>query len=288
MKQIFCFALDMKFLRHLLLLFPFWVSAQNITLDSLRVPPRELDAETGSHFMNRVAQLSLEDREMEIFKALSAGNLPDFLRGQILITVEEKDALGNLHQLTYSVTPDYLAIGSNSDYCRIPMNPHTAQRLATIFGTSLITAKISDEINQRANIRLQPFFYKPVGRENESVKKFVLHHNQIETQKANWSGKNGHLISGIKKDVILSTQIKDKRDRVVIYGWHKVSGEPIQPVYSGHVDWYVDYSHGIRLMNDQVILDGAEFSITEILKDPVLFKLISNEDKPMEQPFYTP
>ena len=25
-------------------------------------------------------------------------------------------------------------------------------------------------------------------------------------------------------------------------------GKPIQPLYTGHVNWYVDYSHGVRLV----------------------------------------
>ena len=54
--------------------------------------------------------------------------------------------------------PDYLAIGSNEDYCRIPMNPHTAQGLADAFGASLITAKISDQIYDQAEVKLDPFF----------------------------------------------------------------------------------------------------------------------------------
>jgi hypothetical protein len=43
---------------------------------------------------------------------------------------------------------------------------------------------------------------------------------------------------------------------VASYGWHKLDGKPIQPVYAGHVNWYVDYSHGIRLIAKQVKMDG--------------------------------
>ncbi|MCK7541679.1 MAG: hypothetical protein MZV63_67730 [Marinilabiliales bacterium] len=73
---------------------------------------------------------------------------------------------------------------------------------------------------------------------------------------------------------------------MLIYGWHKTGGNPIQPVYSGHVWWYVDYSHGIRLMNDQVLVDGQPRLVSELLKDPVLFRLFSNDDQPMQQPCY--
>ncbi|MBK8518199.1 MAG: hypothetical protein IPL55_18525 [Saprospiraceae bacterium] len=75
-------------------------------------------------------------------------------------------------------------------------------------------------------------------------------------------------------------------NKVVIYGWHKPDGVPIQPVYSGHVDWYVDYSHGIRLINNQILLDGKRVLLTDILLDPVLYRIFSNEDMPMSQSAY--
>jgi hypothetical protein len=72
----------------------------------------------------------------------------------------------------------------------------------------------------------------------------------------------------------------------VIYGWHRTDGSPIQPVYSGHIWWYVDYSHGIRLMNAQVLADGKPVNVSDLLNDPVLFRIVSDEDKPVEIPFY--
>ena len=252
----------------------------------LNIPLREAGAETGSSFMKRIAPLSLEEREEEIFKALSAGNIPEFLRATITLEAVFTDSLGKAHTVQYEVMPDYLAIGNESDFCRIPMNPHTAQRLATQFGGSLITSKLSDHIYGKAQVKLLPFPYKPVGNANETVEKFAEHNAQIEKQKAEAGGQDGQLVAGIKKDIILSNRLAEQADRVVIYGWHKSDGTPIQPVYSGHIDWYVDYSHGIRLINKQVLIDGKAFLLSEVLKDPLLYKLFSNEDSPMEQTVY--
>lgn len=263
-----------------------WGTFSQSSIPSLKIPKRNPGAETGSAFMKRIMPLELEEREEEIFKALASGNMPDFLRNPIRLVDTFKDSQGRSHELIYEVMPDYLAVGSNEDYCRIPMNPYSAQRLADLFGGSLITAKISDHIYENAEVKLDPFFYKPVGRENESVEKFILHNSQIEKQKREAEGKNGQLIAGIKKDVILSNRLVKGTDRVVIYGWHKLDGNPIQPVYSGHVDWYVDYSHGIRLMNKHVILDGEITTVSEILSDPILFQLLSNETAPMTQTGY--
>ncbi len=252
----------------------------------LKIPERKANAERGSEFMHRIKSLPLSEREEEIYKALSSGNLPDFLRKPVILKGSFKDALGEEHEVIYQAMPDYLAVGSNEDYCRIPMNPHTAQKLADLFGGSLITAKISDHIYDHATIKLAPFFYKPVANQNESVEKFVEHNNQIELQKKEAGGQNGQLIAGIKKDIILSHQLSDLSNKVIIYGWHQLDGKPIQPVYAGHVEWYVDYSHGIRLVSQLVKVDGKEIPISRILSDPILFKLISDEEEPVLQTRY--
>ena len=257
-----------------------------LPIRQLNIPPRESDAETGLAFMRRIENLSLEEKEEEIYRALAAGNLPDFLRKTVTMKSDFTDAEGVVHKVEYQIIPDYLAVGNDDDFCRIPMNPRTAQRLATLFGASLITSKISDDIYQKAELKLAPFPYKPVGNANETIQKFIDHNTQIERQKAEAGGKNGQIIAGIKKDVILSSRIIELPDKVVIYGWHKLDGNPIQPVYSGHIYWYVDYSHGIRLMNNQVLLDGQPALLSDILKDPLLFKVFSNEDSPMLQPVY--
>ncbi|MFV0269574.1 MAG: hypothetical protein ACK5HT_20825 [Draconibacterium sp.] len=262
--------------------------SDSITLPirQLNIPPRKTDAETGSVFMKRIENLPLEEREEEIYKVLADGNVPVFLRRTVSLKANFADAAGVVHKIEYQVIPDYLAVGSDDDYCRIPMNPRTAQRLATLFGASLITSKISDDIYEKAELKLEPFPYKPVGNANETVQKFVEHNSQIEEQMSEAGGTRGQLVAGIKKDVILSERIAQQPDKVVIYGWHKSDGKPIQPVYSGHVYWYVDYSHGIRLMNNQVLLDGKPALLSDILKDPVLFKIFSNEDAPMSQTVY--
>lgn len=253
---------------------------------TMNIPPRDKEAETGSAFMKRISDLPRADREEEIFMAAASGNIPDFVRNTVTLHGEFKDSEGISHMVTFDVMPDYLSIGSDDDFCRIPMNPHTAQRLADLFGTSLLTARLSDEIFARSEVKLTPFNYVPVGNANELVTKFVEHNEQIEKQLADAGGHHGQLVAGIKKDVIISVRIAERPDRVVIYGWHKPDGSPVQPVYSGHVWWYVDYSHGIRFVNNQVFIDGKPALLTEILKEPVLYTIFSNENKPMLQPFY--
>lgn len=257
-----------------------------IPLRRLNIPPRDPAAESGSEFMNRISDLPLEKREEEIHSAVASGNIPGFLRETVTLKGTFNDLNGTPHTLEYEVMPDYLAIGSDSDFCRIPMTPGTAQRLADLFGCSLLTAKLSDHIWANAEVRLVPFNYVPVGNANELVTKFAEHNAQIEKQLAEAGGRHGQLVAGIKKDVIISSRIAERPDRVVIYGWHKTDGKPIQPVYSGHIWWYVDYSHGIRFMNAQVLLDGRPVLVYDLLKDPVLFRVVTDEEGPYADSVY--
>jgi hypothetical protein len=254
----------------------------------LMIPPRPVNALTGSQFMQKITDLTFEEREAEIYKQISIGNIPEYLRTLTKITSEFKDTLGTNHICTYEVMPDYLAIGSNEDYCRIPMGPIPAQKLANLFGAVLPTSKLVDDIYKHSIIKLEPVTFAPVGDENTYVSKFIEHNQAIENQRIASGGVPGELVGGIKKDVVLSNKIVDQArpNHVVIYGWHKLNGVPIQPLTNVHINSYVDYSHGIRLLNEEMLLDSVTVNIKSILADPLLYKVLSNETGPMYQADY--
>jgi len=80
--------------------------------------------------------------------------------------------------------------------------------------------------------------------------------------------------------------LKTETGKVAIYGWYKPDGTCIQQLYLGHVHWYMDYSHGIRLVNSLVMLDGKPATIRQILNDKELYPLLSSETGVMDQPNY--
>lgn len=110
----------------------------------------------------------------------------------------------------------------------------------------------------------------------DSTGTMYQHHLIIEGQRKLRKG----LIAGIKKDVVISEKIvKDsKQNRVAIYGWHKLDGTAIQPLYTGHVNWYVDYSYGIRLIYRTIYVNGNPMDYIDVLKDKELKKLLCDED----------
>ncbi len=267
-----------------------WIQPEALPPKWFQIPLRSPQAMTGSEFMEFVKNMSFEDREQAILKELLTGNIPYFLRQTKTLTATFMDANNQTHTVEYEVFPDYLSIGADSDYCRIPMGPITAQKAADFFGTTMPTRKLVDHIYQNAEIKLAPVTYTPVGNENEKVQKFVEHNAAIEAQLKAAHAQLGQLIGGIKKDVVISNKIIDpnRPNHVVIYGWHQLNGQPIQPLTNIHINTYVDYSHGIRYLVSQVKVDGQPEKIQDLLKDATLYKIFSDENGPMVQPTYLP
>lgn len=254
----------------------------------LNIPSRSPQSMTGTQFMKHIEEMSFSEREQAILHELKTGNIPSFLRKLVEIEALFYDVNNKPHNILFRATPDYLSIGSDKDFCRIPMGPITAQKVANLYGACLPTRKIVDYIYKKADIKLKPVSYWPVGNRNELVTKFTEHNRAIEKLRIAKGGELGQLIAGIKKDVVLSNKIIDpsRPSHVVIYGWHKLDGIRIQPLTNIHWDWYVDYSHGIRLIDDHVIVDGRVMMLHDLLSDPTLFRIFSDEEHPMKQVSY--
>jgi hypothetical protein len=225
--------------------------------------------------MQKIVDLPREAREVAIYAEIAAGNVPEFLRTFKEVPIAAGDVRG-----TIEVAPDYLAIGSDDDFVRIPMTPQTAQRLADLFGCVLPTRKIVDAIDAVAEVRLAP---QPLTEDRESVAAFMLSNEKIEAQRT--GQPLGLLATGGKKDIVISPRIYERPDRLVIYGWRQLDGQPIQPLTNVHVDWYVDYSHGVRLVRDEMVIDGQPYKIAELLRDKERSALVSDEG-PIDSPRY--
>lgn len=236
------------------------------------IPARRRGALSGRAFIASVASMSRDAREMAIRSEILAGNLPSFLRQLRTVTDTVVGADGVSHTIAYEVMPDYLAIGSDDDFVRMPMNPYTAQAFCDAFGFVLPTRKMVNDIWAAASVHVEP---RPLTQARESPETFLQHHEIIEGQLA--GAPRGAFVAGIKKDVVVTNQLRERANRVAIFGWHYLSGKPIQPLYSGHVDWYVDYSHGIRPVRRMIRVDGKVRSYEEILADSTLAVLLSDE-----------
>jgi hypothetical protein len=227
---------------------------------------------SGSAFIASLARLSREEREAAILRELLAGNMPSFLRKLRTVEVTAVGSDSVKHSIAYEVMPDYLAIGSDKDFVRMPMTPYTAQAFCDAFGFVLPTRKMVNDIWAAATTHLEP---RPMTVERESPVTFLQHQRIIEEQLKGI--ERGTFVAGIKKDVVVTSKLSENPRRVAIYGWHYPNGQPIQPVYTGHVDWYVDYSHGIRPVRRSMRVDGTVVAFEKILGDSTRRELISDE-----------
>lgn len=231
--------------------------------------PRAPGALTGSELMKQTASLSMHERDQAFFRELASGNVPDFLRAFVPV---KTSAAG--HEVVFHVLPDYLAVGSEQDFVRVPLEAPTAQRIADVFSASLPTKKMVDLIWRAASLELAPRPLQPGSLMTSNA--WIAEENQ-EIQ-AELAGRPlGLLTAGDKKDLVLTNLLAAHPDRVAIYGWHELSGVAIQPLSTVHAASYYDYSHGIRLVSLDVVLDGAKARLDDVLRDPSLAALLSDE-----------
>lgn len=239
---------------------------------TINIPARNGLAITGSEFYRKSVSFNWAQRDSFAVKEILSGNIPSFLKFFVPVNAEIKDSSGKTIKARYFVCADYLSIGSNNDWARVPLTPMAAQQIADSFYCFLPTRKMVDDIYKAAVVKPEPV---PMYAFRDSTITMYQHHLIVEGQRKLRKG----LIAGIKKDVIISEKIiKDSRpNRIAIYGWQKLDGTPIQPVYTGHVNWYTDYSHGIRLVYQIIYVDGKPMNYVDVLKHKSLKKLLCDE-----------
>ena len=229
---------------------------------------------TGNDFYHQAFAMKWAARDSFALKEVLSGNVPSFLRKFVPVHVSLTDSVsGKTIHATYYVSPDYLSIGSENDWARINITPRAAQQIADSFHCFLPTRKMVDDIYKAAKVKLEPV---PLYAFRDSTPIMWHHHLIVEGQR---KGRKG-LIAGIQKDVVISGRVsRDTRpDRVAIYGWHKLDGKPIQPLYTGHIFWWVDYSQGIRLIYRKIKVGNQWMDYTAVLSDPHLNKLLCDEE----------
>ena len=240
------------------------------------IPARAEKDLTGSQFVRYVSRMNPQEREEAILEEISKGNLPEFLRKLVPVDLQCELADGKNLTATIFVTPDYLAIGSDSDFLRIPMNLHTAVTIAERFGFVLPTKKMVDAIYLQSRYHLVPQPL-PAGPQMRTTAYYWTHNQMIEDQVHAIGARLGALVSGDKKDVVMTNRLAMNVGRIAIYGWHRGPGLPIQPLSTVHGANYADYSHGIRLISEWALINGKLQSIRDFLQDPSRARVFSDE-----------
>ena len=211
-----------------------------------------------------------------VYSEISAGNVPNFYRTMVAVT-STATISSVVQSVTYYVIPDYLAIGCDTDYFLMPMSPMLATKIGTLTGTTLPTRKMVGDIWTTSSVKLAP---QPLtaGPLMTTVPFFAHHDSIVGQQRATFSNPLGSLVSGDKKDVVISNSIYTTANRVIIFGWYYQNGTYIQPMTNVHADTYMDYSHGIRLVQNTCMLNGTTpTTVQAILQSSTLNPILSDE-----------
>lgn len=240
------------------------------------IPRRATRAPSGSALMEQLMNTRGSQRDQAIVQQVLAGNLPDFLRQLTPVTLAGTVADGAKVMITICVTPDYLAVGDDRDFVRVPMGLAAAAQVADRLGFLLPTPKMVDAIYSQAKVHVAPSPMTP-GSQMESTAYLLQHDRTVDQQRAQVSREPAALTAGQKKDIVLTNRLLSHPGRVAIYGWHRPNGKPIQPLSTVHGAGYADYSHGVRLVSRTAYVNGKEMPLSQIMKDNDLSRIVSGE-----------
>ena len=235
------------------------------------IPRRSRGAGDGSAVVSRLTNAGGRDRDNAVIAEVLAGNVPDFLRDLVPVTFS-----GDGMTITICVMPDYLAVGSNRDFVRVPLGLPAAMQVAERFDMVLPTTRMVDAIYQQANVRLSPAPMDPTSAMS-STNYFLRHNATVQGQMRQSGARLGQLVSGHKKDLVLTNRLQSNPGRVAIYGWHQRNGRAIQPLSTVHGAQYADYSHGIRLVSRRAYVNGRAVDLRDLLSDSRMAGLVSSE-----------
>lgn len=227
---------------------------------------------------------------------VSSLQIPDYIASNPWPVIKVSN---DKHTLLIRVIPDYFALGTDADPYRIKGSPFLAQKIATVFGSILPSAKLVRDIQSAATAK---WAYTDV-----KGKPYGIPLSKIDTNDALVAANN--LANGLYQKAIQETYstaipggIKKFGDgltigyrkaivvgpgldgsKVAIYGgrWTPASGQKdvVQPYSTIHGSSYADYSHGIVLIKRQAVLDGKNVDLQDIFenKDPDINSLVSDK-----------
>jgi hypothetical protein len=254
----------------------------------LNLPARSKTALNGTQFEATIASssLSLTNREDMIYAQIVAGNVPNFYRNFDSVT-STATIKGIKQKVTYFVAPDYVTIGIDSNYYLCPMSPMLATKIGNLTGTTLCTRKMVGDVWSAAKVKLSPQTIPP-SSSMSTVPVFEHHDSLVDSARDNFLPAHplGQLVSGDQKDIVISNLIYNTANRVVIFGWYYTNGTYIQPMTNVHADTYMDYSHGIRLVQNNCTLnDTTPTTIQSVLEASTEDSILSDEGI-IAQPWY--
>ena len=266
------------------------------------IPRLSERALSGKEFMEEYKKLEPAQRHMLVLQQLAIGNVPDHFKQ--FETIRVKSSKGNV--LEMQVARHGLRIGTDANYVEVPLDGPTAMAAAEIYGCTLPTPWISDQIYTAAEASkgIVPFIdapqiakrmgiewnpSKPDGKWMMSAE-FVAERNKMLREYCREHGiTDNQLTYGYHKDIIHPLPGTTKAGRLEIYGGRNVSGKRVQPISGGHhVRSYFDYSHQARFIRTSVKINGETMNISDFMNNLDYAKEFGFHKMPMERAYKYP
>lgn len=249
----------------------------------------------GFGFMESLDDKSLWEMDERIISAFLSAEVPSAMRQlrkvryrtSVCDTVE---ILKKPHVVEIWILPEYLSVGKDEDCVRMPMGPIGAQVIADSLNCCLPTTYLVDRIFDAAEGRLDIFPFRPHGSRNQTALVYHDSNNAIKALYKAYGFHYGQLISGLKKDIVLTCYVERNpaySRNVAIYGWQFPDGTLEQPLFIRHGNFYADYSHGVRLVWHTVTIDGKEYELRDVMRDEKMYRLVSDEPMPLKYASYS-
>jgi len=238
------------------------------------VPEAPLSAQA---FIDSVKGLDVAQREQAALAALLAGNVPDSMRSFVEVPADFTDADGKGHTLVLQALPDVLSIGTDEARLRMPLTPLGAQRVADAWTCVLPTPKVARSVWEAAQKAPPEPWGPPYDATMMGTDRIVAHNARVDATVQRLGLDAARLLAGHKKDVVLSARLAARPTQVAIFGWFQPGGQPIQPLSLIHENTYLDYSHGIRMVSRECVLDGITVDLAWLMQDKELHTAVSDE-----------
>jgi hypothetical protein len=129
-----------------------------------------------------------------------------------------------------------------SDMYLAPVSIGEAERIAKEEGCELPTPALVDAIWRTADLKVAPLPRSHNGTIAQMASPPVYADQAARVLKQ-IEGQPFALLAGTHKDVVRCP----RTGRLGLYGWHRLDGRVIQPLFTGHAMAWIDYSQGLRL-----------------------------------------
>jgi hypothetical protein len=257
--------------------------ATQTKLESEKVPATEILAELPNQ--------KCTEREQMVLNHVLQGNVPSWFQRWCVVPVRNgQDGLSG----EFYCSPDFLCVGRDDDWVRVRINPVTAELIGEHAGAVLPTRKMVKVIYAHSRmVEAQTWgedFHKKWDYEKKGncygasmmyTARWRPHDQMIAEAMGTVRQDEDVLYAGHMKNMVVGAGLSKKAGATVgIYGWFRKDGSVIQgeSINFGSHEWeYTDYSHGFRLIHEDMMVNSISMNVREVLKDPELASLICDE-----------